>query len=161
MTQTKDENYYVNEQGDVFSTKSGNIKKLKACNVGAGYLKIQIWNNNKGKQIYVHRLVAETFIPNLENKPEVNHKNGIKTDNRVQNLEWSTPKENMDHAKSTGLLNISGETHGRAKVTEKQVWQIKELYKIKKYKQKELAKMFDISISSISLIVNKKNWKHL
>ena len=68
-----------------------------------GYPIISIWKNNKQKTFSVHRLVAETFIANPNNKAEVNHKNGIKTDNRVENLEWVTREENIQHAYNTGL----------------------------------------------------------
>ena len=158
--ETKYPNYFVNEQGEVFSTKRGGIKKLKGGNTPKGYLQVKICNNNI-KRIYVHRLVAETFIPNPDNRPEVNHINGIKSDNRVQNLEWVTSKENTDHAKSTGLFNNSGENNGSTKLTEKQVLEIRELHSTKKYKQRELAKMFDVSRVQISNIVNNKRWKHI
>lgn len=69
-----------------------------------GYLQVNLYNSNGMKSYQVHRLVAQTFIKNLKNKEEVNHKNGLKTDNRVENLEWVTPKENIKHAWKTGLI---------------------------------------------------------
>jgi hypothetical protein len=162
MTQTQYEGYSVNEHGDVFSTKFNKVRKLKQANLGDGYLQINISNNNKVKAIAVHRLVAETFIPNPQKKIDVNHKNGIKSDNRVENLEWNTRKENMKHAFSIGLLNPSnGKDNGNSKLIEQQVLEIRELYKIKKYNQRELGEIFGVHQYTISLIVNKKNWKHL
>lgn len=62
-----------------------------------GYCDILLCSNNKKLHYTIHRLVAQAFIPNPENKKTVNHKNGIRTDNRIENLEWSTAKENIDH----------------------------------------------------------------
>ena len=161
MTQTQYEGYFVTEQGDVFSTKYKNIKKLKLGSYPNGYLRINISNNNKPKGILVHRLIAETFIPNPENKCDVNHKNGIKTDNRVENLEWNTRKENIDHAISIGLMNMSGENNNNSKLTKEQVLEIRELYSTKKYTLMVLAKIFNVSFQLISMIVNKKSWNHI
>jgi hypothetical protein len=80
-----------------------------------GYKSIKICSNACYREHCIHKLVAETFIPNKMNKPQVNHINGVKTDNRVENLEWCTVKENIQHAYNTGLKK------GKKKVTEEKI----------------------------------------
>ncbi len=76
-----------------------------------GYLSITFNVHNKAKTFKVHRLVAQAFIPNPKNKPQVNHKDGNKKNNHVDNLEWATESENIQHAYKTNLMNQSGENN--------------------------------------------------
>lgn len=86
--------YKVSNQGRIFSIHANKIRKLGKDK--SGYLKVELYNKSC-KTYKIHRLVANTFIPNPENKPEVNHINGIITDNCVDNLEWCTTSENASH----------------------------------------------------------------
>ena len=90
------ENYYVSNLGRVKNSK-GKILKSRKERKNVEYIRVGLYKNGKLKNIPVHRLVALMFIPNPKNKPVVNHKNEIKHDNRVENLEWVTLKENQNY----------------------------------------------------------------
>jgi len=90
------------------------VLKIRQNKQGYGYLSVFDNLKNRSCSKTVHRLVALTFIPNPLNLPQVNHKNGIKTDNRVENLEWCTSKENVNHSIETGLAGRVGETNPKA-----------------------------------------------
>ena len=120
-----------------------------------GYLQINLYKDKIHRNIKIHRLVAETFIPNLNNYPQINHKNGIKTDNRVENLEWCTHQENIDHVFEIGKRKRK-QTKTSSKLTLEQIKEIKRLLKTKQYQQKELAVMFNRDPAVISRIKNNK-----
>lgn len=125
-----------------------------------GYLQTNLSKDSISKSFLVHRLVAIAFIENPENKSEVNHINGIKNDNRIENLEWVTPKENAQHAYKLGLKKPQkGITNGGCKLTESQVLEIRSLKGLKSYK--EIAKMYNVGATAIGRIQNKTHWKHI
>ena len=153
------ENYLVSNQGRVFNFK---FKKfLKPAKDRGGYLYVGLYKNGVRKHHKIHRLVANAFILNPENKRTVNHIDGVKTNNFVDNLEWNTQSENNQHAMDTGLKDAKGVNHGQAKLSEDQVLEIRRLYKTGDYYQKDLGKMFDVHHSHIGYIVNRKKWKHI
>lgn len=127
-----------------------------------GYIRAYLTDENKKeKSFFVHRLVAEYFIPNPENKKFVNHKNGIKNDNNVSNLEWCTCKENIVHAFRTGLKSaVRGSKSNFSKLTEEEILEIRELYPIIK-SYKKIADMYKTSLSNIAHIIKKRTWHHL
>ena len=141
--------YEITKDGEVFN-KTYN-RKIKYELNDKGYYRVIIG----GERYFIHKLVAQKYVPNPLNKPHINHKNGIKTDNRAENLEWVTHKENIHHALNSGLIPI-GEQCSWTKLKRDDVIFIR---KNKEISQKELSKKFNVSPSTISDIRNYKSWK--
>ena len=96
--------YQVSDEGQVRSLQPHNYMKLKKQSNTKGYRACTLSYKGCKRLVKVHRMVAEAFIPNPDCKPDINHINGIKSDNKANNLEWVTPKENTTHAIRTGLM---------------------------------------------------------
>jgi Mor family transcriptional regulator len=120
-----------------------------------GYLRVQLCKDGIQTSSYIHRLVAVHFVQNLYNKPEINHKKGVKTDNRKHRLEWVTKKEQSRHALRTGLIKNIAENHNWAKLTNEQALKIFH----SNLSVPKLAKLYNISQSNIYDIKRGMGWR--
>lgn len=143
------DDYEITKDGEIINKKWG--RKVKPQPNGKGYLRISIG----GKLMFVHRLVAEKYVPNPDNKPQVNHKDGNKQNNCADNLEWVTNQENRNHAMKNGL-HTCGEKCSWSKLTTEAVAFIR---KHTEYNSKELAKIFNVTSSHIRTIRRNETWK--
>jgi len=126
-----------------------------------GYKKVSIKLNTKTYTFMAHRLVAKYFIDNPLNKEQVNHKNGIKYDNRVENLEWCTGSENVIHAMKTGLTKNMGVGNRNAKLTNELVLRIREMAS-QGVRQFKIAEQIGVvHKQTIGEIVKRRAWKHI
>lgn len=129
-----------------------------------GYEQFSVRINSVRYTAIAHRLVAKQFIPNTENKEEVNHKNGIRDDNRKVNLEWNTTSENMFHSfRELGRQpkNNTGIKNPKVILTEKQVLEIRRLHKEEGIGNYELAKIYNMKPPAIWKILHNYTWKHI
>jgi len=126
-----------------------------------GYLRVQLHVDKKSKMFYVHRLIGK-FINNPNNLPQINHKSGIKTDNRLENLEWCNNSQNVKHAYDTGLFKpdyAKGTQIPQAVINEEIAYKIK--YEHKGMTQKQRASLYGIKRGIVQSIDNNKSWKHI
>jgi hypothetical protein len=149
--------YMASDKGTAKSVKFGKKTILTPQLCRDGYFRVTLRVKNAPKRFLIHRLVAMAFIPNPDNKPCINHKNGIKTDNRVENLEWCTYSENLKHAFANNLACAKGERNSQHKLTELEVTEIKGSSETLKV----LSKIYQVSEATISRVKTGKNWKHV
>lgn len=142
--------YDITEDGLVINKHNGRI--VKPQKNGKGYLRVHI----DGKMQFVHRLVAEKYVPNPENKAQVNHIDGNKLNNSASNLEWATNRENRDHAVTNGL-HVVGEKCPYAKLTRLDVDFIRRHIELSSEK---CAEIFKVSASHINSIRRNDWWKN-
>ena len=164
--------YHASTDGEIktFNWKNKGAEKIMKPDLdNSGYLRTMLIND-KGEwcTVKVHRIIAQTFISNPLEKKEVNHKNSIRSDNRLINLEWVTHSENVLHSFANKMQSNKGEQNPCATLTDKQVLEIRANYKYGRKsrfeggKSKiELAKEYNTSFSVIKKIISNKTWKHL
>lgn len=151
--------YLVSSLGRMISRKCGSVRHVKFGRAPQGYYKIHMCVDRGDWVCTLHRIVALAFIPNPQNKPCINHINGIKTDNRIENLEWCTYKENTHHAIRIGIIKPFELGYGRVKLTENDVVRIRELATIKS--RKEIAELYNVTQGNINAIIRRRIWKHI
>ena len=154
------DNYEVSDLGNVRNAVTKKV--LKGVKNHKGYLRVSLMLNGKPKHHFIHKLVALAFIPNPENKAQVNHKKGKEKDNnRVDNLEWATRSENMKHAYDTGLETVKkGEETNSAKLTEAEVIEIKKML-ASNTPQSTIAAKLGIGKGHVSSIKSGRIWSHV
>lgn len=169
--------YQVSNFGRIKSLKCNREKILKPVEGKKGYFQVSLCKNSKAYKKQIHQVVLQAFIGPCPKGLEVNHKNGIKSDNRLDNLEYMTHAENNKHAIQTGLhKEPSGDNHytkkhpekvrrgsnsNLAKLTEEQIKKIRALWNRKEKTQKEISILFNIHKTTVSYIVNNKVWQHI
>lgn len=151
--------YAVSDEGEVMSmnyAKSG-LPGIMKPSIGRGYLGVELCDQ---RRYTIHRLVCEAFLGPRPAGMQINHKNGNKLDNRLENLEYCTASENRRHAFATGLQSNQGSKHSQAKLTEKDVARI--LFKLRNGdKVGDIAKEYGVHQGQISNIKHGKAWSHV
>jgi len=149
--------YQISSKGNVRSYKYNSPRILKFGKTNHGYLYINLSKNGKYKTIMVHRLVAKYFLG--KSNLTVNHINGNKLNNTVENLEWLSMEDNYQHAKNNGLLAI-GEKNGNSKLKERDIILIRKKHNNGK-SYRFIAKEFGVSKTTIGKIIKKISWSHI
>lgn len=153
--------YIVREDGVIFG-KAGNPLKYRLNHKGYPFVNLKI--NGKNKYKAVHRIVAECFIANPENKTQVNHKDRNRENYHLNNLEWVTPSENVKHSVENGgrygiTKNNRGELNANSRFNWEQICEIRRKYETEGIKQIELSKEYKTTAAVINRIVRYISWK--
>lgn len=160
---SKNRNYEVSNLGRVRRSKDGPHtfvgRIIKTFTRWDDYICVQLSEHSIAKIYAVHKLVAEAFIGPCPAEKEVNHEDGDKSNNKLTNLSYTTKAENIKHAYRLGLRTSCGSSNGNAKLTNKKVLELRELYKSGKYTKAELARKYRMLRTTIGDVLNRRSWK--
>ena len=155
-TITSEPEYEISNYGNVRRKDSGHIKSTRLD--GGGYERVTLYPS--GKTYHIHRLLGLEFIPNPMMKPEINHKDNVRNNNILTNLEWATKSENAKHRIICGtVLDICGSKNPSAKLTEKEAYAIK--YEHEDLTNRQCADIYGIQTNSVRRIRKNEMWKHI
>jgi len=161
----------VNHEGWYEISDWGNVKRVNGDNsaragkilkpiASHGYRRVSMYKDGARTSSHIHQMVMAAFVGPCPNDSEVNHKDGVKTNNHLDNLEYVTHRENMLHAFSKGLLTRQGEKNSQSKLTEDNVHETRRLLKAG-MRQADIARIFNVSRSTIYSIAHGKSWASL
>lgn len=157
----KYEEYFASTTGKIKSTKQGRCLILRPCTDRKGYLQVCLYGKSKPKVVRVHKVIAWTFLNNLKyTELQVNHIDGIKSNNALTNLELVTPSENLKHCFRIGNRTHKGENHPYCKLSLEAVKEIRRLRKMTKLTYREIGERYGVGKTHIHQIITRKIWNY-
>ena len=153
--------YEASDDGQIRRVGSSII--LKPWTDPNGYLHVKLHRHGDKKTILLHRLISKTFLGHRRKGQEVNHKNGVKSDNNRSNLEYCSHSRNMKHAYRTGLITRTrrGEGSPGSKLKSKDIYTIRLMKKSKRYTMRSIGNHFGVTLDTIYSVIKKRSWAHL
>ncbi len=156
------EGYFACPTGRIWATakRRWGERYLKTWLIGHGYEMVMLYKDTSPTKFLVHRLIAQAFISNPDNLREVNHKDGNKLNNRPENLEWVSSKDNKKHAWNNGSYTHRGSNHWKTNLTEEKVRQIRKLRE-EGLSYSQIGKKIGCSPSNAGFVIKGVSWKHI
>lgn len=152
--------YFISDHGRVISVKRGSPSILRAGTLSRGYKMVSLQNGIAKANYTVHRLVLEAFVGYRPFNLQCSHLDGDPSNNHLDNLKWESTKENCDRKREHGTY-LQGEQVPKAKLSEKDVLNIRKLHATGEYSQRQLARMYNLSRCPIQNIIHRRSWKHI
>jgi len=159
-----EDRYLISNHGRIISLFRKGKKQKRILKPGFDsyhYPIVTLYGHNKRQTKTIHRLVALTFISNDDLSLTVNHIDGNKQNNKVTNLEWCSSKKNTQHAFKIGLMKNYGENHSLTNFLNKDILNIKNLYKNNQLSYQKIANIYNVHKTTIARIITNKTWKHI